>query len=372
MDLLLNADTVNANELETLITTQLELLATKPKLAGLLPPMMVWGAPGLGKSTIIRELCEKRGIGFIDVRLAQREPVDIRGLPVPRGDGVEWLVSAEWPREPDSAGIILFDELTAADRSLQVAAYEFILDRRLGHLYRVPDKWYIMGAGNRLEDHAVSTSMSSALANRFMHIELAADANVWIKWALRNNIHPDIIGFLRYRPDLLFSAEKQTLQRGWPTPRSWARVSIMIDALSAENNEKLLSKSVNGLVGIGPGSEFAAFRKVVQSQEDVRALMLDPTREFTPPTRADQKYAVVSAMVYWLHRGETPAEEAQLLDGFFRLSVKLPSDFAAMAMIDALNVDSANYAEKLYLHPMYAKWQERHGFALRLHSEGAR
>ena len=80
-------------------------------------------------------------MGFIDVRLAQREPVDIRGLPVPKENGVEWIVAAEWPRDPQSKGIILFDELTAADRSLQVAAYEFILDRRLGHLYRVPDGW---------------------------------------------------------------------------------------------------------------------------------------------------------------------------------------------------------------------------------------
>ena len=120
----------------------------------MIPPIMVWGAPGVGKSTAVRELTQELGIGFIDVRLAQREPVDMRGLPVPdeKDNSVKWLVSGEWPRDSNSRGIIMFDELTAADKTLQVAAYEFILDRRLGELYRVPDGWYIMAAGNRIED----------------------------------------------------------------------------------------------------------------------------------------------------------------------------------------------------------------------------
>ena len=122
---------------------------------------------GIGKSTFIRNLCKENGIGFIDVRLAQREPVDIRGLPVPRDDkqGIDWIVSSEWPRvgvegTPEK-GIILFDEITAADSTLQVAAYEFILDRRLGQLYQVPDGWYIVAAGNRTGDAAVARTMSS-------------------------------------------------------------------------------------------------------------------------------------------------------------------------------------------------------------------
>ena len=117
-------------------------------------------------------------IGFIDVRLAQREPVDIRGLPVPREDrsGVDWMVSSEWPSEGDPGfpewGVILFDELTAADASLQVAAYEFILDRRLGNLYEVPEGWFIVAAGNRTKDSAVARTMSSALANRLSLIHI--------------------------------------------------------------------------------------------------------------------------------------------------------------------------------------------------------
>ncbi len=192
---------------------------------------MVWGATGLGKSSILRDVAAERGIGFIDVRLAQREPVDIRGLPVPGEDGVKWLVASEWPRDPKSRGIILFDEITAADRSLQVAAYEFILDRRLGELYRVPDGWYICAAGNRTQDRAVAATMSSALANRFLHVEMVDDVESWIAWASAHDIHPSVAGFIRFRPTCLFNQEGENLERGWPSPRSWERVSHMVKLL---------------------------------------------------------------------------------------------------------------------------------------------
>ena len=82
---------------------QLDILWDNPEKAEMVPPLMIWGPPGIGKSTFIRNLCKENDIGFIDVRLAQREPVDIRGLPVPRDDkqGIDWIVSSEWPRAED-------------------------------------------------------------------------------------------------------------------------------------------------------------------------------------------------------------------------------------------------------------------------------
>ena len=134
------SNAVSTEDLRKLLKLQVRKLMENPGLARKLPPLMVWGAPGIGKSSIMRGVADELGIGFIDVRLAQREPVDIRGLPVPDKESrsVAWYVSDEWPRDPDSKGIILFDEITAADRSLQVAAYELILDRRLGDLYKMP------------------------------------------------------------------------------------------------------------------------------------------------------------------------------------------------------------------------------------------
>lgn len=323
-----------------------------------IPPVMLWGAPGVGKSTIIRNLAKKYGVGFIDVRLAQREPVDIRGLPVPTENGVEWRVSSEWPRDPASKGIILFDELTAADRSLQVAAYEFILDRRLGDLYQVPDGWYICGAGNRVADRAVAHTMSSALANRFLHVELENDAEDWIGWAQKNNIHPSVTGFIKYRPALLFSQEGENLERGWPSPRSWAKVSTMVKIISDSAN---LRSAVSGLVGPGAAGEFLAFHRIFGDGENIREMLLNPKKKIRIPEKADQRYAMCSAISYYMFHGKTEEESAAMLDGFYRISLAMPSDFAAMLMTEAISLGGADAAEKLYNHPMYSQWLESHG-----------
>ncbi len=360
-------------DLETILRHQVRQIMEHPEFAKQLPPLMVWGAPGLGKSTIMRTIADEAKIGFIDVRLAQREPVDIRGLPVPDAEHnqVRWLVSSDWPRDPKSKGILLFDELTAADRSLQVAAYELILDRRLGDLYSVPDGWYICAAGNRVEDNAVASTMSSALANRFLHVELEENVEDWIRWGLAHEIHPSVIGFLRYRPDLLCHQENENLERGWPSPRSWERVSTMLKTF-ADADEHLLRTIVYGLIGTAAGVEFLAFKKLSDEFTDVYRLMTVPEAKVEIPAAPDRRYAFCSSAAYYLWRGKTPEEEKILLDGFFRISAELPSDFASMLMIDALHGTSGTHtgaycAEKLYRHPGYADWAKRHGRAMRAH-----
>lgn len=363
---------ITAAELENIIRMQLKALNENPKLAKVMPPLMVWGAPGLGKSTIIRKVAEEFGIGFIDVRLAQREPVDVRGLPVPDRERkcVDWMVSGEWPRE--GKGILLFDELTAADRSLQVAAYELILDRRLGDLYKVPDNWYICAAGNRVDDAAVATTMSSALANRFMHVELAEDIDAWSNWAVASAVHPAIIGFLRFRPECLLRQQNENLERGWPTPRAWERVSTMLDIVpDHENNENLLRKIVYGLVGNRAGLEFIEFYKINAQFDDIKNMMLDENAEVVIPAKVDRKYAFCAALSYFVWRGSSKAESDALLNGFFRISQKLSSDFACMVMCDAMSgcgiISKADAAKKLFYHPEYKAWSAIHGSAMKKH-----
>lgn len=361
---------ITPEELEAIVRNNITLIGENPELAASLPPLMVWGGPGVGKSTILQNVAKETGIGFIDIRLAQREPVDIRGLPVPREDSVSWLISSDWPRDKDSRGILLFDELTAADRSLQVAAYEIILDRRLGDLYHLPDGWYIVAAGNREEDMAVSMTMSSALANRFMHVELQESPPEWVKWGLQNGIHPTVIGFIRFRPDLLFHQENENLERGWPSPRSWDRVSTLLHRFKDTERPNLLDKLIYGLVGNQAGMEFMAFKEIATQFEDTYELMTNPNKKISIPARPDQRYAFCAAVAYHLWRGTNDAEEQKLLDGFYRITLALPSDFATMLMMDALTGnrktnDPSMFANKLYNHKDYTAWADKHGKAMR-------
>ena len=212
--------------------------------------------------------------------------------------------------------------------------------------------------------------MSSALANRFMHVELAEDVEAWAAWAVRNRIHPAVIGFLRFRPECLLRQDNENLERGWPTPRSWERVSVMLGIIpDEEENETLLRKVVYGLVGNRAGVEFVEYFKLNAEFEDVRRMMLDASRPVSIPAKIDRKYAFCAGLAYFLWRGSSEEEQQALLSGFYRISLKLTSDFATMTMCDAMTgcgvIGEDEAAEKLFRHPDYGKWADLHGKALR-------
>lgn len=348
--------TVSLSVAEEVIAHQFSLLAAG-KIDPLdIAPVMLWGPPGIGKSALLRTFCADRGIGFVDVRLAQRDPVDMRGLPVPDGDVVRWLLPSEWPREADSRGIILFDELTAADRTLQVAAYEFILDRRLGDLYRVPDGWLLCGAGNRSEDSAVAMPFSSALANRFLHLDLAAHLPDWCRWALGAGVAPELVAFLRFRPALLFDMGRADLERGWPSPRSWARVSTILRT-GGQLSRQALRAAIEGLVGPGATIELLAYLEIMVHLPDLKAVLRGEV-ELTVPTQADRLFAIATglARLLWLQR-----DPPRSIGIFLSVGRKMPADFAALSLTDAL--DGATFAQRRAVidHHEFTKWRAVHG-----------
>jgi hypothetical protein len=357
--------TASVSKARAVLQHQLEILWDNPERAGVVPPLMIWGPPGIGKSTFIRNLCEESDIGFIDVRLAQREPVDIRGLPVPRDDkqGIDWIVSSEWPRAgvdgtPDR-GIILFDEITAADSTLQVAAYEFILDRRLGQLYEVPDGWYIVAAGNRTGDAAVARTMSSALANRFCHIEVGANSQSWLDWALVNRIDPRVVGFIRYQPQRLFSMEGNK-ERGWPSPRSWERVAMELELATKKGlDNDLLQIIIEGLIGEGTAVEFMGFLEWTDKIPDV-SKMLAGQIKVTIPKRPDQRYAMLSAIVHHIREHDNPLE---LLNGLFAIMLKFPNDWIQVLHHDlslAMDVDgNEEFLIAFFDHPRHEELEAK-------------
>ena len=325
----------SSEEVANIIETSATALMNNPGLATSLPAIMLRGAPGVGKSTIVRSVAEKLGIGFIDIRLAQMERVDFAGLPSVENGVTEWNVPSFWPRDMKSKGIILLDEITSAPSDCQVAAYSVVLDRRIPNSnYVLPNGWLIVAAGNRTCDRAVVKTMSSALANRFVHFEVEANAEDWVKWATKNNINPAVVGFINYRPGLLFKMEGQNLEQGWPSPRSWERVSNSIKMF--ENNSNILRKVIYGLIGNGAGLEFMEFYKMSSKFDSILAIMLDEKKEFELPSKADERYAVASAVVYHMWNGNNEDEHITRVNGFYKILKKMPSDFASMMIRSAM------------------------------------
>jgi hypothetical protein len=228
-------------------------------------PVFLWGPPGIGKSELIQGLTNDLGGACIDVRLGQCEPTDLRGIPYfDRDKGVmNWAPPIDLPSEEFASKypiVVLFlDEMNSAAPAVQGAAYQLILNRQVG-TYKLPDNVVMVAAGNRESDKGVSYRMPSPLANRFVHLEVRQDFDSWFNWAVNNNIHKDVVGYIGFAKQDLFDFDPKSASRAFATPRTWTFVSDFLyddDATDAE-----LTDLIAGTVGEGLAVKFMAHRKV--------------------------------------------------------------------------------------------------------------
>ena len=165
-------------------------------------PAFIWGPPGVGKSSIVRHIAAARGLPVIDLRASLLDPTDLRGIPAIEGGRAVWCPPSFLPKPEDKPGVLFLDEINAAPPLVQASLYQLVLDRRVGE-YVLPDGWWIVAAGNRQQDRAVTFRMSSALANRFVHLELEPDVDDWRTWAIATGLDPLVVSFIGFRPALL-------------------------------------------------------------------------------------------------------------------------------------------------------------------------
>jgi MoxR-like ATPase len=276
---------------QVLTVLEREFLSTRE---GHHTPVMQWGPPGVGKSQMVQEVADKHGVPVIDIRLSQMEPSDLRGIPFRVDNHVEWAVPAMLPdaERHGAEGILFLDEITSAPPAVSAAAYQLILDRRLGE-YRVPDGWAIFAAGNRQGDRGVTYSMPAPLANRFSHIEVETHLDDWVAWAYRNGIDERVIGFLRFRPELLFDFDPAHNPVAFPSPRSWEFAHRALKKF--HDLPQLLTGALQSCVGPAAGIELAAFVENLDQLPDLDAILRG--EEVTVPTEVDLQYAVASALV---------------------------------------------------------------------------
>jgi len=257
-------------------------------------PVMVWGPPGVGKSQMIAQIAERHGVQVIDIRLSQMEPSDLRGIPFRVQELVEWAVPAILPdagRHGDF-GILFLDEITSAPPSVSAAAYQLILDRRLG-AYQVPGGWAIFAAGNRQGDRGVTYTMPAPLANRFSHFELEVNLDDWVSWAYAHGIDDRLIAFLRFRPELLFDFDPSHNPVAFPSPRSWEFAHRALQKFG--DSPELLVGALQACVGPAAGIELGAFVDNLDKLPDIDAIVRG---ESVPvPEETDLQYAVACALV---------------------------------------------------------------------------
>lgn len=227
-------------------------------------PVFLWSSPGLGKSDIIAQIGAEQNRPVIDMRLLLLEPTDIKGIPFfnPDTKEMKWAKPSELPGSPEQDplmqnAILFLDELNAAPPSVQAAAYQLVLNKRVGE-YHLPKGVSIVCAGNRETDRGVTFRMPTPLANRLVHIDMSTNFDDWQKWAMANDINPDVVGFLSHHKQHLHNFDPKSSDKAFATPRSWAFVS---DLLTNDLPESLNTTLVAGTVGEGIAVEFGQHRK---------------------------------------------------------------------------------------------------------------
>ena len=228
-------------------------------------PIFLWGPPGIGKSEVVADITEEMGGLMIDLRMAQMEPTDIRGIPFFNKDlnKMDWAEPIDLPDQELASQyplIVLFlDEMNSAPPAVQAAGYQLILNRRVGK-YRLPDNVVIVAAGNRDSDKGVTYRMPMPLANRFIHLEMRPDFNAWQNWAVNKGIHKDVVGYLSFAKNDMYDFNAKSSSRAFATPRSWVFVSQLLD--DNDTDTDTLEHLIAGSVGEGLAIKFMAHRKV--------------------------------------------------------------------------------------------------------------
>lgn len=281
-------------------------------------PVFIWGPPGVGKSDMVNQVAaEYDNSAVIDLRMALMDPTDIKGVPYySAGDNtMKWappseLPSAEFAKEYDIVFLFL-DELNSAPPAVQAAAYQLVLNRRVGS-YRLPDNVRILAAGNRMGDKGVTYRMPSPLANRFMHLEIKVDFEDWEHWALTNQIHPHVVGFLKQFKGDLYNFDPVQHDRAFATPRTWSFVSDMLDD---DLPDSANTDMVAGLVGEGMGIKFMAHRKHAADLPDPAEVLSGKVKEFKAK-EVSAAYAMVTSLCYELRTMYEDAKRSGKPDTF--------------------------------------------------------
>lgn len=309
-------------------------------------PVMIHGSPGVGKSDVVRQVAEDNKMEMVDLRLSQLDPVDLRGVPSVKNGITTWNPPDYLPTK--GRGILFLDEINSAAQATQAAAYQLVLDRQIGE-YVLPEGWSVVAAGNRTTDRAIVNTMSTALRNRFVHLNFEVNVDDWTEWAVRSGIHTSVISFIRFRPTTLneFEArnsseeERKRMQamkdaQAFATPRSW---EFMSNVLNVGTSPEFEFELFSGIVGESAAAEFAGYLKYYRDLPNIDMLLMNPKKAPVPEEPASL-YAISTTLA-----ARANVENMNLV---LQYCERIPEEFQVLLMKDAICRDSGVCESKAF------------------------
>ena len=287
-------------------------------------PLFLWGPPGIGKSELVADIAQELGGYMIDLRLGQMEPTDIRGIPFYNKDSgkMDWAEPVDLPTKEFASQypiVVLFlDEMNSAAPSVQAAAYQLIFNRRSGK-YFLPDNVVMVAAGNRESDKGVTYRMPTPLANRFIHQEMRVDFPSYQEWAVNNNIHKDVVGYLSFAKQDLYDFDPKSASRAFATPRSWTFVSQILE--DEDGDDDTIMNLIAGTVGEGLAVKFMTHRKIAGRMPKPEDILAGKEKELNVK-EVSAMYSLVIGMCYELkgaiERKVPDKQFHEMADHFFK------------------------------------------------------
>jgi hypothetical protein len=234
----------------------------------LVRPVFIWGAPGIGKSSIVNEFARRLGLPCVSLLGSQLAPEDLIGVPQIVNGKSRFCPPMTIAREGPYC--LFLDELNACTHEVQKAFYSLILERRIGEYVLHPDS-VVIGAGNRAQDKAIVRPMPSALVNRMVHVELRVDPDDWLEWARAHDIDHRIVAYISERPDHLWSKPKN--DEPFSTPRSWHMLSDALKSLGPRPTKAALNAVVCGCLSPDHASHFLAFLRQQENELTIEQII---------------------------------------------------------------------------------------------------
>lgn len=297
------------------------------------------GPSGIGKSDVIYQTSKILGEhiedwrGVIDLRLAQMDPTDVRGVPYVENGVTCWARPDFFPTE--GAGILFLDEITSAPPAVQAVAYQLTLSPQD---FGIPDTWMVIAAGNRKSDRGVTFNLAAPLQNRMCDISVDTTLDDFIDHAVVCGIRPEILSFLRDRPDMLHKFEGGNDIKPFPSPRSWFAVS---DVMSLDLPLQDRVELIRGDVGDEAATNFEAHLRIWESMPRIDDILAG--KEVTPPAKLD--------IVYCVAMGLAMRVDSTNFDKAWKFISQIPGDVQTLIMRLAFKRDP-----KLTDAPAFREW----------------
>ena len=325
-------------------------------------PVFMWGPPGIGKSDIVKQIGNEQEREVIDVRLSLWEPTDIKGIPYYNSNSntMTWAPPAELPTDPESTAILFLDELNSAAPATQAAAFQLVLNRRVG-TYVLPKGVSIVAAGNREGDKGVTYRMPAPLANRFLHVELRCDFDDWHQWAVTNRVHEQVVGYLGFAKQDLYDFDPKSSSKAFATPRSWMFVSELLEEDDVPDNT--LTDLIAGAVGEGLAVKFMAHRKVAKQMPKPEDILAGKVKK-SEIKEISAMYSLTISLCYELQEADRKKAKNwdAMADNFFGFMMdNFPTELVVMGAKVALTnyqlpFDASKLANFDKFHTKYGKY----------------